>query len=100
MDAPTYPPATAFVQPVAVPYEISLRTVPLASLMQMPAAWAIVLKHMPALKMIASTPMIQPHLGNFTVADIAQFAGGLAPELRAKIDEELRSLPAADQVVP
>jgi hypothetical protein len=100
MDAPSYPPAAAFVQPVAVPYEISLRTVPLGSLMQMPAAWAIVLKYLPAMKQITSSPMIKPHLGNFTVLDIAQFAGGSSPDTLAKIDAELSQLPPADKVVP
>jgi hypothetical protein len=100
MDAPSYPPSVAFVQPAAVPYQISLRTVPLGSLMQMPAAWAIVLKHLPSLKMMTGSPMMKPHLGNFTVYDVAQFAGSSSPEAMASIDEELHSLPAADQVVP
>jgi hypothetical protein len=100
MDAPNYPPAAAFVQPLAVPYELSLRSVPLASLMQMPAAWAIVSKHLPALKMMVNTPMAKPHLGNMTVHDFAQFTSVATPEIMATIDAELHRLPPADQVVP
>ena len=100
MDAPTYPPAAVYVQPVAVPYAISLRLLPLGSLMQMPAAWAIVLKHLPALQMMTSTPMMKPHLGNMTVADVSQFVKAATPAELAVIDAELQRLPAADQVVP
>ena len=100
MDAPNYPPFAAFVQPVAVPYELSLRTVPLASLMQMSAVWAIVVQHLPSLKMMVSTPMIKPHLGNMTVVDLSQFVKGATPAEVAAIDAELHRLPPADQVVP
>jgi hypothetical protein len=100
MDAPSYPPAAAFVQPMIVPAPVSLRTAPLGTLMKMPAAWAVVLKHLPALKMIVGSEMIQPHLGNMTVVDIGQFAGVSSPDAYAAIDADLHALPAADQVMP
>jgi hypothetical protein len=100
MDAPSYPPAAAFVQPATVPYQIGLRSVPIGSLMQMPAAWAIVLKHLPSFQFATGSSMIKPHLGNMTVVDLAQFIKPLTPDELAQIDAELRSLPAADQVVP
>jgi hypothetical protein len=100
MDAPSYPPATAFVQPMVMPTPVSLRTAPLGTLVKMPAAWAIVLKHLPALKMMVGSEMIQPHLGNMTVVDVGQFAGVSSADTYAAIDAELRTLPAADQVMP
>ena len=52
MDAPAYAPASAFEPPIEAPYVLRLENVSLAELMKMPAAWAIVLKHLPSLKLM------------------------------------------------
>ncbi|HTV96228.1 MAG TPA: hypothetical protein VME42_09485 [Steroidobacteraceae bacterium] len=93
--APCYPPAVAFEQPVSAPYVLSLETASLADLMSVPAAWAIVLRHLPSLQPIVSAPMMKPHLGNFTVHSLAAFMPGAKPEVYAAIDEELARLPQA-----
>lgn len=92
MDAPTYPPAIAFEQPAAAPYVLRLEDVSLAELMKMPAAWEIVLKHLPALKLMTSSPMMKPYLGNFAVHDMQQFIKTATPEVIAAIDAELARL--------
>lgn len=97
MDAPTYPPAVAFEQPIAAPYELSVRSVSVAELMKMPAAWAVVTEHMPAMKMVVSVPQAKPHLANMTVVDFAGFAGQANSPALAAIDEELRRLPASEK---
>ena len=72
---------------------LSLDDFSLRELMNIPAAWEIVVKHLPSVGMMVGSQMIQPHLGNFTLRDIEVFARGATPEVRAAIDEELRRLP-------
>ena len=93
MDAPLYPPASAFEQPATRPHVLSLDDFSLRELMNIPAAWEIVVKHLPSIGMMVGSQMIQPHLGNFTLRDIEVFARGATPEVRAAINEELRRLP-------
>ena len=95
MDAPTYPPATAYEPPVAAPYEFSVETVSIAELMSAPAAWAIVLKHAPSFKMIISTPMAKPHLTNFTVDSFVTY-GVVTQATIDAIDVDLRQLPRSE----
>jgi hypothetical protein len=91
--APLYPPAAAFEQPVGTPHVLSLENSSLAELMSVPAAWEIVVRHLPSMKLIASTPMIKPHLRNMTVPSLAAFSAGAKPEVYEAIDEELARLP-------
>jgi hypothetical protein len=98
--APTYPPSAVFEQPVGAPYILSLETASLAELIEVPAAWAIVVQHLPSLQPIASTPMIKPHLRNMTVPSLAAFTGGAKPEVYAAIDEELARLPPISAPAP
>ena len=100
MDAPTYPPAVAFEQPASTPHTVSLDSFSLAELMKMPEAWAIVVKHLPSLQRMVGTPMIQPHLGNFTVASVQVFVRSATPEALAAINEELRGLPPVQEIAP
>ena len=99
MDAPMYPPAIAFEQPLAQPYAITLQNFSLAELMKMPAAWAIVLKHMPSLKMMTGSPMISPYLGNLTVQSLSAFGKQITPEVIATINDELSHLPSVQEPV-
>jgi hypothetical protein len=96
LDAPIYPPAAAFEQPIAAPYVLRLENVSLAELMRMPAAWDRVLKHLPWLELMTSSPMLKPHLGNMTVQSLAAF--GMAPtrEVLAAVDEDLARLPVKE----
>lgn len=91
MDAPTYPPATAFEPPVAAPYELSVETASLADLMSSPEAWAIVVKHAPALKMAVNSPQLKPLLSNFTVDSFITY-GVVKQKAVDEIDAELRQL--------
>jgi len=100
MDTPTYPPAAAFEQPIAAPYILKLEDVSLSELMKMPVAWGIVLKHLPSLKMMTSSAMIKPHLGNFTVQSVQTFIRTATPEVIAAIDEELARLPPVQESAP
>jgi hypothetical protein len=97
--APTYPPAAAFEQPVGSPYILSLENASLAELMSVPAAWEIVLKHLPALKLMTSTPMMKPHLRNFTVPSLTVFMPAAKPDVYAAIDQELAQLPPVTEPV-
>jgi hypothetical protein len=100
VEAPTYPPAEAFEQPIAAPYVLSLENVSLAELMRMPAAWDIVLKHLPSLELMSGSAMLKPHLGNFTVLSVQTFVKTATPEVIAAIDEELGRLPPVQEAAP
>jgi hypothetical protein len=96
MDAPTYPPAIAFEQPAAVRTELSIYNVSVAEMKAAPKAWEVVTRNAPGLKMAASSSFLQPHLGNFTVADLLAFGRGPAPDAK-KIDAEFRALPESEK---
>jgi hypothetical protein len=100
LDAPTYPPAAAFEQPIAAPYVLRIEDVSLDELLQLPAARDIVFKHLPALKLMVSSPMMKPHLGNFTVQTVQTFTKSATPEVFAAIDEELSRLPPVQGSAP
>jgi hypothetical protein len=93
LDAPTYLPAAAFEQPIAAPFVLRLEDVSLAELMKMPAAWDIVVRHLPSISLMARSPMLKPQLGNFTVQSLQAFGRIATPEVLATIDEELAHLP-------
>ena len=95
IQAPTYPPAAAFQPPAAPPRPLSVGAYSAAELMAIPAAWTIVLEHLPGLKMMADNPQAKPMLSTLTVADFAGFAGVDASSALAAIDAELAALPAA-----
>jgi hypothetical protein len=100
LTAPTYPPAVAFEQPVGSPHLLSLESASLAELMSVPAAWEIVIKHLPSLKLMTGTPMMKPHLRNFTVSSLSAFMPKADPEVYRAIDEELARLPPVEGSVP
>lgn len=91
MDAPVYLTAAEYQAPAVLPYTLAVRSAPFGELMANPQAWAIVLKHMPMAKMLASQSAWL--LGTMTLADFALFAGGLDPKLESAIDAELANLP-------
>lgn len=95
MDTPTYPPAQAWEPPVVAPYELSVESASLADLMTRPEAWAIVVKHAPALKMATAAPQLKPQLGNFTVDSFITY-GVVNQKAVDAIDAELRQLPRAE----
>jgi hypothetical protein len=94
MDAPTYPPAAAFEPPVVAPRPLSVRNYSAAELMRMPAAWAVVVKHLPGIKMMVANEQAKAMTETMTVADFAVFIGGDSPAALAAIDAELSALQA------
>jgi hypothetical protein len=93
MDAPLYPPATAFEQPTPVAREINTKDTSIADLKAIPAAWAIVLKEIPDVEMRVGNPMLKPHLGNFSFRSLTQF-GVVKSDALDRIDPQLRALGA------
>jgi hypothetical protein len=91
MNAPLYPPATAFVQPVRAASAFNTRLTPIGELMKVPAAWAIVSKELPAIQMLVGSDVFKPHVGNFSLRSMVQF-GIAKPEQLDKIDRELAAL--------
>jgi hypothetical protein len=73
MDAPLYLAADHFVPPVRQPRVLNTRDVAIADLMAIPEVWAQVMKSMPQLAMAMASSMLKPHLGNFSLRDLAAF---------------------------
>ena len=91
MDAPLYPPATAFVPPERVPQRLSAAETPIAVLKSIPAAWAIVTKEIPGMDRRVGNPMLVVHLGNFSLESLLPF-GIIQREALDRIDPQLRAL--------
>jgi len=79
---------------------LRLENLSLADLMRMPAAWDIVVKHLPALELMTGYSMMKPHLGNFTVQTIQTFDKTATPEVIAAIDAELGRLAPVQGATP
>ena len=91
MDAPLYPPANRFEQPVRVARIVSTANTPIAELMKIPVAWAVVVKEVPGIDKRLNVPMLQPHLGNFSLRSLVQF-GFSTPDQLDRVDAQLKSL--------
>ena len=94
MDAPLYPPATAYVQPVRVPRKLDTKDTPIADLRAIPAAWAIVLKEIPTVEQRIGNEQLKPHLGNFSFRSLTQF-GVVKTDDLDRIDVQLAALGVA-----
>ncbi|TVV74169.1 hypothetical protein [Sphingomonas solaris] len=91
MEAPVYPPAAAYEQPVAIPpSELRSDVVSLVELMSAPTAWAIVLRHAPVFQALVQA--LQPILSNMTVSSFVNY-GVIDQKTVAAIDAELLRLP-------
>ncbi len=91
MQAPAYPPATAFVQPRRTPQILNTKDVAIADLRQNPAAWAIVEKEIPHLDARIGNDMLKPHLGNFSFRSLIQF-GVVSADALDRIDAQLKTM--------
>lgn len=91
MDAPLYPPAEIYVRPERLAYRVSTRNTPIAELMKIPAAWAVVVKEVPGIEARLSVPMLKPHLGNFSLRSLVQFGFSTSEQLD-RVDTQLQSL--------
>ena len=76
MDAPLYPPATHFEQPVRLPHGLTISQTSIAELRSIPAAWAIIVKEIPRAEGLVLAPQLQAHLGNFSFQSLATFGVG------------------------
>lgn len=91
MDASFYPPAELYVRPERVAYRVNTRNTPIAELMKIPRAWAVVVKEVPGIEARLSVPMLKPHLGNFSLRSLVQF-GFSSNEQLDRIDAQLQGL--------
>ncbi len=97
MEAPIYPPATAYEPPTVLPYELSAENCTMAELMGIPSAWAVVLKHAPIMKSLAEIPFVKQVAGTMTIVELASFEAPLDKSTIAAIDDELRRIPASER---
>jgi hypothetical protein len=91
MDAPVYLPSDHFVAPVRTPRILTTGDTSIADLLAIPAARAIVEKDLPGAGMLLGSPMLKPHLGNFSFRSLVQF-GAFKGDALDKVDLELRAL--------
>lgn len=92
MDAPLYPPSTAFEQPAILPYTLNTGSTSIATLLANPAAKAILIAEIPAMEQRIGSEQIKPHLDNFSPRSLVQFGLFKATDLD-RVDAQLRALP-------
>lgn len=91
MDAPIYPPATVYVAPQRAAYVVSTINTPIAQLMAIPAARAVIVEEIPGIEARLSVPQLRPHLGNFSFRSLVQWGFSTAAQLD-RVDARLRAL--------
>lgn len=91
MEAPLYPPATAYVPPRRQSRLFTAKDTAIADLKASAQAWAIVLQEMPNIEARIGNPMLKPHLGNFSFQSLVQF-GVVKQDALDRLDEKLRTL--------
>ena len=94
MNAPLYPPATAFVPPKRLPQTLSVRETPITILKANAAAWAIVNKEIPGMDRRVGGVQIRPHLGNFSLESLLPF-GIVQRDALDRIEQQLAVLGTA-----
>lgn len=99
MDAPLYPPSTAFEQPAILPHSLSTKTSSIAALLANPAAKAILMKEVPGFEQRIGSEQIKPHLDNFSPRSLVQFGMFKAPDLD-RVDTQLSTLPKTTGAKP
>src|SRR5262245_23220127 len=96
MDAPLYPPARAYEEPHLATEDFGVDTVAVADLLSARATRAILMEEIPGFDRSTSSPMLAPHLTNFTLRSMTTF--GMVPlEALPRIDARLKAVPANER---
>ncbi|MEY2927992.1 MAG: hypothetical protein RL367_2469 [Pseudomonadota bacterium] len=90
MDAPLYPPSSAYEAPVRVPQQMATRSSSFADFLGNPAALAIMKSEIPQFERFISNPMLAPHLGNMGPRDMVQF-GAFKGDALDRVDAKLKA---------
>ena len=91
MDAPIYPPSSAYEAPERVPERLTTANGSFADFIANPQAMAILAEEVPSIKFMIGSPMMKPHLGNMGPRTLIMF-GGSQPERLDKVDARLKAL--------
>ena len=90
MDAPLYPPSSAYEAPVRVPQQMTTRDSSFADFLANAEALAIVKSEVPAFEGFIKNPMLAPHLGNMGPRDMVQF-GAFKGDALDRVDAKLKA---------
>ena len=90
MDAPLYPPSSAYEAPVRVPQQVTTRDSSFADFLANAEALAIVKSEVPAFEGFIKNPMLAPHLGNMGPRDMVQF-GAFKGDALDRVDAKLKA---------
>jgi hypothetical protein len=88
MDAPLYPPAQAWEEPVRLSQRLSTRDSSLADFLADPAARRIIESEIPDFAQRVGNPMLAPHLGNMAPRTMVQF-GMFTADALDRVDARL-----------
>lgn len=94
MDAPIYPPSSAYEVPMRVPYARTTANTSIQRLLADPAAKAILQKEVPGLEGRIGNEQLKPHLDNFSPRSLVQF-GMFKADALDRVDAQLRALESA-----
>jgi hypothetical protein len=93
MDAPQYPAATVYEEPTLIAGQTRIDRVTVGELLEAPATRAVLLSE-PVLAALLPDPPFRSHLYNLTLADLAGMVRAVTPEVLARLDGDLRAIPA------
>ena len=96
MQAPVYPPATLYQEPVSAPFEFGIDTVVVAELIRSESILAMLESKIPNFSRTLSAPLLKPHLSNFTLRSLADF-GIVSADVLHDIDQKLRAWPVSER---
>jgi hypothetical protein len=96
VDAPLYPPMIAYEEPGLVPGQAGVESITIGELLAAPATRKILLAE-PVLAKLLADPPFRHHLYNFTLGDLARIVPVITREMIARVDRQIRALPASEQ---
>lgn len=96
MDAPLYPPAAAYVKPVAAAYRFGVDTLSVKEAVDSPAIKQIMLDEAPSLTFVLRATQTQTHISNWSIRSLATLTL-VTPAQLARIEQRLLALPAGER---
>ena len=96
MQTQLYPPATVYQTPAKAPFEFCIDTIFVNELLASPSIKRMLEEAVPMFDRIIQSPLLKPHLSNFTLRSLSDF-GIISADLLEDLDQRLRNWPEDDR---
>lgn len=98
MDAPTYPPATAYVSPTPAAFAYGIDTISVEEAVSVPAIRQILIEEAPQMKQVLQASQVQTHISNWSIRSLRTI-DLISDSALGKIEARLLALPASQRPV-